>query len=342
MKSNYHIRFKAGVSYQSEFDLLFRDLIMGFNKPVPTLKYFQKSLRSFNRNTRRQLQKFVHNENYTSRSVDSVKDREVIELLLDMVPSLCLRRSDLLLEELKQLKFGTDVQQYFIDKRKLDLAIESLCRKFNVSDNIKLAFLGCCYSIALIKCRLKVQEALGQVYTKNGRYITNTKYIGEKLLRKLRDGSKIKTYDGTPFQERLINSALGHYFITASSKIASKTPDDTYNVQFLAGLIFIMLRLHIPKDFSDRKIILELYEVFKILYSEKGLFQCKEEWISADQALSPTEQPIGDNYPEYQVRKVKSIIGYDTANQMMETARNYESEDDNFTINDFWSLILMA
>lgn len=342
MDNNYKIRFKLGVSYQGEFDLLFRDLFTGFEQPIPALANYQKDLKRFNRNTRRQLQKFVANENYSVRTLDSEEDQEVIELLLDMVPSLCLRRSDMLLDELNLLKFGTDVQQYFIDKKKLDLAINSLCRRFNLNESVKLTLIGCCYSIAVVKCRLKVQEALGQVYTKNGRYITNTKYVGEKLLRKLRDGSKIRVLNGSSFQERLLNSSMGHYFIATSSKIASKAQDDAYNVQHLAGLIYIVLRLYIPKDISDRKIILSLYEIFKILYSEKGLHQCEQEWIDADQVSSPIESPIGDNYLEYKVRKVKSIIGYNTADQIMATSKNYEAKDETFNADDFWRLISMV
>ena len=114
MKTNYNIKFKNGVNYRGEIDHLIFSITNNNRGSNANIKEFDKALAKLNINTLKQLRKFIKNESFQLHSKENEKNSEQKELLQDMLPSLCLRRSDALMDKLDKLGFNSEIKNQFI------------------------------------------------------------------------------------------------------------------------------------------------------------------------------------------------------------------------------------
>ena len=251
MKNNYNIKFKHGINYRGEIDVLNLKLLDDKPKPEIRLKNFDDALDSMNTRTLRQLRNFIAREPFDLYS-DETGNVELKKVLQVMLPSLFLRKNQALLKKLKILGFNNEVKNLFVEKRKLDKGIRELMKIMNIDKSIEPAFRVDLYSIINMRLRLKIQEALGFGYfITEERYITNTKDSLEKLQRIRREGKKLSEKGLNPAMKRLvkfINSEAGKSLLDINNEVASQNHDGLYNVRYLGLQLLHNIKLFNKKN----------------------------------------------------------------------------------------------
>ena len=161
------------------------------------------------------------------------------------------------------------------------------------------------------------------------------------MSKRYRENANMEFDNLTDEQNQFMNSSSGRYFYKRSNKIASLNKEGSYNIQNLAAPMFILTVTTIPKRISERKIFIGLYEIFKILYADKGLYWNEEGWQKAFESLDPNESPIGDDYTDYRVKKVKSILGHSSTKKMIEHyLKQNKAPDKNLSPDDIMNFLL--
>lgn len=335
MKNNYNIKFKHGINYRGEIDVLNLKLLDDKPKPEIRLKNFDDALDSMNTRTLRQLRNFIAREPFDLYS-DETGNVELKKVLQEMLPSLFLRKNQALLKKLKILGFNNEVKNLFVEKRKLDKGIRELMKIMNIDKSIEPAFRVDLYSIINMRLRLKIQEALGFGYfITEERYITNTKDSLEKLQRIRREGKKLSEKGLNPAMKRLvefINSEAGKSLLDINNEVASQNHDGSYNVRYLGLQLLHNIKLFNKKKASTRQILLSLYDIFIMIYSEKKLFKNEEEWTKG-------KSSIGKNFSDYKIKKVSSIVGYKSEKELLKDLEKYEPPGLNLKIKDFKNIL---
>lgn len=342
MKSKYQIDFNSNAGYVLDFYMLINGQLNADMDLESSIENFNSSFSDFTSKTLEQLELFIRNEELPIVNSSFQDLEEEKELLRDLIPVLCLSKSPSLDNQLMKLGFDECILDLFIDKNHLDNAISEFIEKFNLPFETHLAFNICAYSIAMSKCALKIEEALGFVYVrKGGRKITSSKHLGEQMSRRYRENKTIEFDDLSESQNQFVNSSSGKYFFDRSNKIASFNKEGSYNIQNLAAPMFILAVKGTPKKISDRKIFLGLYEIFKILYRDKGLKMNEKEWLIEFESLDPKKTPIGDNYTDYRVKKVLSILGHSNTEKLIEYyLEQNKTPDENLSPDDIMNFLL--
>ena len=187
-----------------------------------------------------------------------------------------------------------------------------------------------------MKCRLKIQEALGfGEFVTNERYLTVAKKSLEEFQRTLREGEKISKKGLSKNEKKLVNfmnSPNGKFFIDRNNEIASQNHTGSYNVRFLAFQLFLILKLPKRQEVSTRQILISLYDIFRMIYSEKKLFTNEEQWLKS-------KKSIGKNFTEYKIKKVSDIVGYKGEKQILEYLKKYEPPNANLNLENLQKII---
>ena len=289
MKNKYNIKFKHGINYRGEIDILILKLIEDKPQPKRRMENFNNALENMNKRTLRQLRNFISRESFDLHS-EKPGNIELKKVLEEMLPSLFLRKNKALLEKLSILGFNSEIKNLFLEKKKLDQGISELLQKLNLDISKEPIIRVSLYSILNVKLRLKTQEALGFGYFKTeDRYITETKDKLEKLQRCRREGKKIDEKDLNRKTKKFVeylNSDLGKEFIDRNNEIASQNHEESYNVKFLANQLLYNLRMFTKKKVSTRQLLLSLYDLFRIVYTEKNLYGNEEEWTKGKNSIA--------------------------------------------------------
>ena len=263
-------------------------------------------------------------------------DIELKHILQEMLPSLFLRKNQALVEKLKLLGFNPEIRNLFIEKRKLDKCIQSLMNNMDFDNTLEGYIRGLLYSIISVKCRLKMQEALGfGEFVTNERYLTDAKKSLEEFQRTIREGEKISTKDLNKNEKKLVNfmnSENGKFVIDRNNEIASQNHTGSYNVRFLAFQLFLILKLSKRQEVSTRQILISLYDIFLMIYSEKKLFTNEEQWLKS-------KKSIGKNFTEYKIKKVSDIVGYKGEKQISEYLKKYEPPNAPLNLENLQKII---
>ena len=335
MKNKYNIKFKHGINYRGEIDAIIFKLINGKNSSTRRIISFDKSLNSINKRTLRQLRNFISQESFDLHS-DESGNLELKKVLQEMLPSLFLRKNQALVQKLKLLGFKPEIRNLFIEKRKLDQCIQSMMKNMDYDNTLEACIRGLLYSIISVKCRLKMQEALGfGEFVTNERYLTDAKKSLEEFQRTLREGEKISTKDLNKNGKKLVNfmnSPNGKFFIDRNNEIASQNHTGSYNVRFLAFQLFLILKLSKRQEVSTRQILISLYDIFRMIYSEKKLFTNEEQWLKSKKSR-------GKNFTYYKIKKVSDIVGYKGEKQILEYLKKYEPPNANLNLQNLQNII---
>lgn len=335
MKNKYNIKFKHGINYRGEIDAIIFKLINGKSSSTRRIISFDNSLDSINKRTLRQLRKLMSRESFNLNSNEPI-DIELKHILQEMLPSLFLRKNQALDERLKVLGFNPEIRNLFIEKRKLDQCIQSMMKNMDYDNTLEACIRGLLYSIISVKCRLKIQEALGfGDFVTNDRYITDAKKSLEELQRIIREGKKISTKGLNKNEKKLVNfmnSPNGKFFIDRNNEMASQNHEGSYNARFLAFELFIVLKLSKRQVMSTRQILLSLYDIFLMVYSEKKLFTNEEQWLKS-------KKSIGKNFTDYKIKKVSDIVGYKGEKQILEYLKKYELPNANLNLENLQKIV---
>ena len=129
-----------------------------------------------------------------------------------------------------------------------------------------------------------------------------------------------------------MNSPNGKFFIDRNNEMASQNHEGSYNARFLAFELFIVLKLSKRKVMSTRQILLSLYDIFLMVYSEKKLFINEEQWLKS-------KKSIGKNFTDYKIKKVSDIVGYKSEKQILEYLKKYEPPNVNLNLENLQKII---
>ena len=328
MKNKYNIKFKYGLGYGGEIHALIYNLLSKKHNPKNPIENFYDELDSINKRTLPQLKKFISKEPFDIHAEDpnNIERKKVLEQLL---PSLFLRKSTDLMDMLKVLGINKEVETQFFEKRLFEKSFETFKKGLNMDLSTETGIRSCLYSIMFAKSTLKMQEALGFVYlSPNGRYITNTKKANEYLQRKSRESKMSASLESKNNAEdfaKNLNPENIKFLMDRNNEVASQNQNDSYNFRFIACQIFRIIKD--KNDFSSRQALQSLYEIFRIVYSEKNFYENEEQWLKG-------KKTIGINYRNYQIKKVNNIIAYKSEKQFSEYMQKYIPPNGNLDIDD--------
>jgi hypothetical protein len=342
MKNKYQIEFVSGKCYRLGYIQLVRSLVENYPSNTKQVENFESSFFDFTSKTQNQLELFIKNEEFSLSNTSSYDFKDEKELLGDLIPALCLSKSPSLHSYLLKLGFKEEILDLFIDKKQIDKSLSRFVEEFELPEKTRLTLIICTYTIAMFKCSLKTEEMLGFVHERReGRIITSSKRLTEQMSRRYRENVSMQFEDLTDKENQIINSNTFKSLFLQSNKVASLNKEGSYNIQILAAPMFILPRLNISHKISDRKIFLGLYEIFKILYKEKGLYMNETEWQKAFESLDPDKAPSGDNYADYRVKKVKSILGHSSTKKMIADYREqFKNLNGTLSFDDIINFLL--
>lgn len=337
MNNKLKHQFKYPSDYYKAFMNLFTPLLLEDEYHNTAIEDLNNRYARFSKRVLRDLRDLMQKEaTFNARMIDSLNHQTTSEFLLHLLPSLSLKRSPQLMLKLDALGFNQELKEHFISKRQLDEAILKMIKDTEASELAHSAVIILSYWIAYEKCRLFTEEALGLIYTSpSGTYVTRTKHEGEKLYRKYRNNSLIS--NPAPEDQKVLNSNFGKHLFNSGNIIARRNKQGTYNIEFLAHLIFKAIREQTDETVSDTAIILELYEVFKILYREKNLIWNEQEYLICE---GETDKHVsGIDFTDYRLIQVRSIIYYQDSKQFDSRSTRYENPE-NIDIKEVWNSLL--
>lgn len=336
MTNNYYIKFKYGHTYHTEFNAMIIHAINQSPNNENIVSSFTSELDKFNRQALRQLNKLIQNENLEVMGAKKIP-HNLKELLADMLSSLCLRKSDSLNTKLESLGIKKQTEILFIEKKKLNKALNTMTNNLGLNRIDKSFITFITYVIASSKAQLKTEEALGlfSYYGKGKGKVKNiktrTKIESERIIDTLSKGEKLNAEGSAKALTDLRNSKKMQEVFMIGDSILGRNHEQSYNIKLLASQVFEICRTQSTAKISRRGLCVELYEVFKILYADKGLCQSEDEWKEA-------KNVIGNNYRDYKIKKVTSIVGSISEKDDEKRAAQFELKNGNLSIDEILEL----
>lgn len=328
MKSTYQIKFKRGKRYSTEY---VRMLLKGYESiingiaPEVVLDNFIAEYDSFIRRSKKQWDKFVQTEGFSLNTPLADLDPDAKALVKDLAPVFCMCRDEKLIKQLESIGFYPIIQKHFINSDEIHKSIDTFISNLRLGSRQHVGLLLLVHQIALIKCALIIEEAVGDVKGyKNRESVVKSKIIAENLKRTFSKGRTPRFLRTSKARRYYLQFKLTEKILTAGNVLAKRNHRGSYNLRHLSVMCYKPIRDILPKEeFKDNDIIIHLFDVFKVLFREQNPYENTEQWELRSKSLNPKNAPKGDNYRKYQLNWVKTIIGYSTVNKLFKDDSDY-------------------
>ena len=200
---------------------------------------------------------------------------------METLPTLCLAKSERLDGLLESLGLSENTKTYFRHKEEIDLTIQktiaSLKIDTKVNPTIEATIKLVSYLIIGLRCYAQLSEEIQGHYSES-RKVIHLKADLEGEIRKIKNDASLNEESSSKELNDSKNSSLGVFMIKAMNSTLSKNHSGSYNVSFLSSLIYSVLSSSVKKDISDDKILFELGQLFRLIYTEKNIKATEEDF----------------------------------------------------------------
>ena len=339
MKKPSKIDFKNAQNYPIHYTIKLLESLINLSNPIESINTLNNNIYNTHNQLLNEVIRFQSERDYHLKNFKGSYQKKYAEYLMETLPTLCLAKSERLDGLLESLGLSENTKTYFVNKEEIDLTIQktitSLKIDTKVNPSIEATIKLVSYLVIGLRCYAQISEEI-QGHHSESRKVINLKAGLEGEMRKINNDATLNQENLTKELNDSKNSYLWVFMIKSMNSTLSKNHSDSYNVNFLSSLIFIVLRSSVKKDISDDKILFELGQLFRLIYTEKNIKANEEDF----NAYNPEDKsPTGDNFRDHVVKKCKSIIGYKGSNHIEDTAPRYEAGKD-FDVFQFIKLFL--
>ena len=325
MKNPSKIDFKNAQNYPVNYTLKLVGSLSNIHNPKSSSLELNNDIYNHHNQLLNEVIIFQSERDYHLKNFKGRYQKKYAEYLMQTLPTLCLAKSERLDALLENLGLSENTRAFFLNKEEIDLSIQktiaSLKIDTKVNPTIEATIKLVSYLIIGLRCYAQISEEIHGHYSES-RKVIHLKAGLEGQMRKIKNGSKLYI-EGIPKEfNDLMNSGLGEFMITAMNGVLSKNHAGSYNISFLSSLIYKLLRVNLGIENSDDKILLELGQLFRLIYVEKNIKASEEDFDAFDHNAKDS---IGDNFRDHVVKKAKSIIGYKGSDHIAAEAPRYEA-----------------
>ena len=339
MKNPSRIDFKNAQNYPVNYTLNLVGSLDKIDKPKLSTITLNNYIYNYHNQILSEVIRFQSEREYHLINFKGSYKKKYADYLMNTLPTLCLAKSERLDALLESLGLSENTKTYFTDKEEIDLTIQktiaSLKIDTHINPTIEATIKLVSYLIIGLRCYAQISEEIHGHYSES-RKVIHLKADLEGEIRKIKNAASLNEESSSKELNDSKNSSLGVFIIKAMNSTLSKNHSGSYNVSFLSSLIYSVLSSSVKKDISDDKILFELGQLFRLIYTEKNIKTSQEDF----DAYNPEyKNPTGDNFRDHVVKKFKSIIGYKGSNHIEDTAPRYEVGKD-FDVFQFIKLFL--
>ena len=339
MKKPSKIDFKNAQNYPIHYTIKLLESLINLSNPIESINTLNNNIYNNHNQLLNELIRFQSERDYHLKNFKGSYQKKYTEYLMETLPTLCLAKSETLDALLENLGLSENTRAFFVNKEEIDLTIQEIIASLKidtkVNPTIEATIKLVSYLVIGLRCYAQISEEI-QGHHSESRKVINLKAGLEGEMRKINNDATLNQENLTKELNDSKNSYLWVFMIKSMNSTLSKNHSDSYNVNFLSSLIFIVLRSSVKKDISDDKILFELGQLFRLIYIEKNIKANEEDF----NAYNPEDKsPTGDNFRDHVVKKCKSIIGYKGSNHIEDTAPRYKV-DKEFDVFQFIKLFL--
>ena len=325
MKNPSRIDFKNAQNYPVNYTLNLVGSLDKIDKPKLSTITLNNYIYNYHNQILSEVIRFQSEREYHLINFKGSYKKKYADYLMNTLPTLCLAKSERLDALLESLGLSENTKTYFTDKEEIDLTIQktiaSLKIDTHINPTIEATIKLVSYLIIGLRCYAQISEEIHGHYSES-RKVIHLKADLEGEIRKIKNAASLNEESSSKELNDSKNSSLGVLMIKTMNSILSKNHSGSYNVSFLSSLIYSVLKKRVKNDVSDDKILLELGQLFRLIYVEKNIKASEEDFDAFDHNAKDS---IGDNFRDHVVKKVKSIIGYKCGDHIAAEAPRYEA-----------------
>lgn len=298
----YYTEFQNGRGYLETFqDLLEYSYQRKLVDPFINLKY---SYFEFSQQVLVQLNCLINDLEIDVKSSRFRENQDLRSLVAEMVLSLSLAKFSDLDGPLKSMNFSDNFSRLFLD-------LNQLCdRSFNIflnyeTDKLENIFFSDFVSINQVQIKIALEYEFGFYNEKTNS--PHSKIQFKNLTRRMDYAlQNNKSLDSLDSYERLFSGENRDAWKNLVLRIYRRNDAGSQNLSSLAGMSFSLLKV-LNLGVAEHKIMLDLYDVFEVIYSYKGLSAVSDE--EDDKFLDTPEDPRSKYIYDYKIDAVRSILG---------------------------------
>ena len=325
MKKPSKIDFKNAQNYPIHYTIKLLESLINLSNPIESINTLNNNIYNNHNQLLNELIRFQSERDYHLKNFKGSYQKKYTEYLMETLPTLCLAKSETLDALLENLGLSENTRAFFVNKEEIDLTIQetiaSLKIDTHINPTIEATIKLVSYLIIGLRCYAQISEEIHGHYSES-RKVIHLKADLEGEIRKIKNDASLNEESSSKELNDSKNSSLGVLMIKTMNSILSKNHSGSYNVSFLSSLIYSVLKKRVKNDVSDDKILLELGQLFRLIYVEKNIKASEEDFDAFDHNAKDS---IGDNFRDHVVKKVKSIIGYKCGDHIAAEAPRYEA-----------------
>lgn len=170
--------------------------------------------------------------------------------------------------------------------------------------NVKSVFTSCILLLLTIKYNLLADDRVAE-FEHAKRTIPKQKKFFEILAKYKRERRNLSKLNRQERLSEIFSKVPSGILKNANRLLGKNVKGQGYNLALLARLLFELTKSHSKLGSSDNEIQISLFHLFRHLYPEANLLSSVEEWLAA-----PGEVASGNDFRDYQIKSIKSIIYY--------------------------------
>ena len=170
--------------------------------------------------------------------------------------------------------------------------------------DVKSVFTSCVLLLLTIKYNLLADDRVAE-FEHAKRTIPKQKKFFEILAKYKRERRNPSKLNGQEQLSAIFSKVPSGILKNANRLLGKNVKGQGYNLALLARLLFELTKSHSALGSSDNEILISLFNLFRGLYPEANLLSSDEEWLAA-----PGEVASGNDFRDYQIKSIKSIIYY--------------------------------
>lgn len=298
----YYTEFQNGKGYLETFqDLLRYSYQRKLVDPFINLKY---SYYEFSQQVLAQLNCLINDLEIDVKSSRFRENQDLRSLVAEMVLSLSLAKFSDLDVPLKSMNFSDNFSKFFLD-------LNQLCdRSFYIflnyeTDKLENIFFNDFVAINQVQIKIALEFEFGfyDEKTNSPHSKIELKNLTRRIDYALENG---KSLDNLDSYERLFSGENRDIWKNFAFGMYRRNDAGSQNLSSLAGMSFSLLKV-LNSEAAEHKIMLDIYDVFEVIYSYKGLSAVPDE--EDDKFLDTPEDPRSKYIYDYKMDAVRSILG---------------------------------
>ena len=310
--SKYYIPFEEGDFYLDELQEMVNYSINATNQNISEkddiFDTFKSHYLHFEKQSVEKLKVLKEDFNIDVKSKEFRDNKDLMDLVADLVISLCFASSDEFFELLDEMNFTFETMCHFVDLKAFCERSQNTIVRNNLGITTGEVFFSTAVYIIRLQLELAIQKEFGLYREEyNGsRDVLEAKIQFLNLIRKVkraqRNGEQITTDDDLT---EILSGPLGSFAEGVGRGVFLKNDDGSYNLSLFSIYLFKFCRTHSPKRPTDH-ILFDLYDLFEVLYP------CKELDAEAEKKSSAILKSTNNKYlyvKDYKRDMVRSIIG---------------------------------